>query len=71
MTKADLPHVREAYETVKGDFAALGIDLWNAAAGSDPGARLAPTARLGRRLWCRRESGAPAGTAVAPAMPHR
>jgi GTPase len=28
MTKADLPHVREAYETAKAEFAELGIDLW-------------------------------------------
>src|SRR5262245_1647811 len=28
MTKADLPHVREAYPTVRAEFAAIGIELW-------------------------------------------
>jgi GTP-binding protein len=28
MTKADLPHVRDAYEASKAEFAALGIELW-------------------------------------------
>jgi GTP-binding protein len=27
MTKADLPDVRDAYETAKGEFAAIGVDL--------------------------------------------
>jgi GTP-binding protein len=28
MTKADLPYVRDVFETAKAEFAALGIDLW-------------------------------------------
>ena len=37
MTKADLPHVREAYEGAKAEFAALGIELWLVSAASHDG----------------------------------
>jgi GTP-binding protein len=37
MTKADLPHVREAYEKVHAEFAALGIELWLVSAATHEG----------------------------------
>src|SRR6187549_1479079 len=37
MTKADLPHVRDAYESTKAEFAAAGIDLWLVSAATHEG----------------------------------
>jgi len=37
MTKADLPHVREAYEKAHAEFAELGIELWLVSAATHEG----------------------------------
>src|SRR5262245_19386336 len=37
MTKADLPHVREAYPALRTEFAELGIDLWLVSAATHEG----------------------------------
>jgi GTP-binding protein len=37
MTKADLPHVREAYDKAHAEFAALGIELWLVSAATHEG----------------------------------